>query len=83
MSGLELGEVESALLGHAGVSQAVVVARQEETGEKLGWWDMWWGRLSLDVVQMREHLKSKLPIYMVPGAAGAVGADAAQRQWED
>ena len=64
---IELGEVESALLGHAGVSQAVVVARQEETGEKrlVGYVV---GEASLDVVQMREHLKSKLPIYMVPGA---------------
>ena len=64
---IELGEVESALLSHAGVSQAVVVARQEETGEKrlVGYVV---GEASIDVVQMREHLKSKLPIYMVPGA---------------
>ena len=64
---IELGEVESALLGHAGVSQAVVVARQEETGEKrlVGYVV---GEASLDVVQLREHMKGKLPIYMVPGA---------------
>ena len=64
---IELGEVESALLSHAGVSQAVVVARQEETGEKrlVGYVV---GDDAIDVLQMREHLKSKLPIYMVPGA---------------
>ncbi|HVQ39886.1 MAG TPA: amino acid adenylation domain-containing protein, partial [Pyrinomonadaceae bacterium] len=29
---IELGEIEAALLGHAGVSEAVVVARREESG---------------------------------------------------
>ena len=64
---IELGEVESALLGHAGVSQAVVVARQEEAGEKrlVGYVV---GEASLDVVQLRAHLKHQLPAYMVPAA---------------
>ena len=63
---IELGEVESALLSHAAVSQAVVVARQEEEGEK---------RLiayyvaseALEVSELRAHLKHQLPEYMVPG----------------
>ncbi|HEY4703726.1 MAG TPA: condensation domain-containing protein, partial [Streptosporangiaceae bacterium] len=64
---IELGEVEAALLGHAGVSQAVVVAREDEPGEK---------RLVAYVVgrdgaapgpgDLRAHLQSKLPDYMVP-----------------
>ena len=69
---IELGEVESALLSPAAVSQAVVVARQEEVGEK---------RLiayyvaseALEVNGLRAHLKHQLPEYMVPGDAGAVG----------
>ena len=64
---IELGEVESALLSHAGVSQAVVVARQEETGEKrlVGYYVA--SAAALEVKQLRSHLKQRLPEHMVPG----------------
>jgi aspartate racemase len=65
---VELGEVEAALLEHAGVSAAAVVMREEIPGEK---------RLVAYVVPhqsahaptwkvLRDFLKNKLPDYMVP-----------------
>jgi acyl carrier protein len=61
---IELGEVEAQLRQHRGVRDAVVVAR-EEGGEK---------RLVGYVVgeagvnELKEHLKKRLPDYMVPSA---------------
>jgi surfactin family lipopeptide synthetase A len=68
---IELGEIEAALVGHAGVREAVVVAREDVTGEK---------RLvayytacdangpSIEAGELRSHLSSQLPDYMVPAA---------------
>ncbi len=64
---VELGEVEAALAGHPGVRQAVVLAREDQPGDK---------RLVAHVVfseaaavgadVLREYLRQKLPEYMVP-----------------
>ncbi|MFJ3925912.1 amino acid adenylation domain-containing protein, partial [Streptomyces sp. NPDC090022] len=62
---IELGEVESALLAHPDVTDAVVLARQEDTGRR---------RLVAYVVAgpdtdtpgLRAHLSGSLPDYMVP-----------------
>ena len=63
---IELGEIEAALRTHACVQDAVVVAREEEFGEK---------RLVGYVMsaaeapvgrELREHLRRSLPEYMVP-----------------
>jgi amino acid adenylation domain-containing protein/non-ribosomal peptide synthase protein (TIGR01720 family) len=60
---VEIGEIESALLDHPGVSEAVVVARQLATGMQLV------GYLvaeTFDEEQLRTRLKHRLPDYMVP-----------------
>ena len=64
---VELGEIEAALLTHAGVGEAVVVAREEGGGDR---------RLVAYVVpasspaptaaELRGHLQESLPDYMIP-----------------
>ena len=64
---IELGEIEAVLREHAAVSEAVVVAQDDGSGEK---------RLvaylvahepgQLDVAEFRSTLKERLPDYMVP-----------------
>jgi len=68
---IELGEIEAALVGHSGVREAVIAAREDVTGEK---------RLvayytardahgpNIDAGELRSHLSSQLPDYMVPAA---------------
>src|SRR5207302_8014395 len=65
---IELGEIESVLSQHPAVREAVVLAREDSPGEK---------RLAAYVVpsngavslpELREHLKQRLPEYMVPSA---------------
>jgi amino acid adenylation domain-containing protein len=66
---IELGEIESALVEHPGVRQAVVLARQDKNRQK---------RLVAYLVlrrepaasenALREHLKARLPEYMIPSA---------------
>src|SRR3984885_7811526 len=66
---IELGEIEATLASHALVREAVVVAREDEPGEK---------RLvayytnsetnGLSAEELRGHLSGKLPEYMVPAA---------------
>jgi amino acid adenylation domain-containing protein len=69
---IELGEIENALLAHAQVREAVVLAREDDPGNK---------RLvayvvgkaaaqapSLTISELRSHLGRTLPEYMVPSA---------------
>ena len=73
---IELGEVESVLLEHSQVAQAVVLAREDVPGEK---------RLvayvvaaldegseeavqALETAQLRSYLQQRLPEYMIPAA---------------
>ncbi len=68
---VELGEIESVLLRRAGVKQAVVVAKEDDRGDK---------RLVAYVVadrdlgnspgELRSYLKEQLPDIMVPSAVG-------------
>ena len=69
---VELGEVEAALRGQAGVREAVVVAREEEGGGKrlvayvVG--EAGAGEGRVEVGELREALRGGLPEYMVPAA---------------
>jgi amino acid adenylation domain-containing protein len=70
---IELGEIESALESHPGVKQAVVLAREDHPGEKrlvayvvAGFDTQGSGTSELQINEIREYLKGKLPEYMVP-----------------
>ncbi|MEO0769238.1 MAG: amino acid adenylation domain-containing protein [Cyanobacteria bacterium J06649_4] len=70
---IELGEIEAVLTAHAQIQQAVVVAREEETGNKhlVGYIVPAEGLPAseqLTTKQLRDALKSSLPNYMVPSA---------------
>jgi len=62
---IELGEIESALAAYPEVREAVVLAREDQPGDK---------RLVAYVVGgaeaagLREHLRGRLPEYMIPSA---------------
>src|SRR5262249_33464040 len=61
----ELGEIEAALNQHASVEQVVVLAREDEPGEKrlVGYLV---GRQKVSDKELREHLQERLPDYMTP-----------------
>ncbi|MDB6122829.1 MAG: Acyl carrier protein [Pedosphaera sp.] len=64
---IELGEIESVLRQHPNVREAVVVARAENSGDKrLLAYLVAKTEKKLVVEELREHLKTKLPEYMVP-----------------
>ncbi|WP_082281998.1 non-ribosomal peptide synthetase, partial [Mycobacterium colombiense] len=68
---IELGEIQTALASLGGVSQAVVIAREDRPGDK---------RLvgyvagTADPAEMRAALAERLPAYMVPAAVVALEA---------
>jgi natural product biosynthesis luciferase-like monooxygenase protein len=64
---IELGEIESALLGHAAVREAVVVAREDVPGDlRLVAYYVVNGQQAPGVAELKEHLRDRLPDYMVP-----------------
>ncbi len=66
---IELGEIESALSQHADVRQAVVLAREDEPGEKrLVAYIVLEEGTRVSTTDLRNYLKDKLPEYMVPAA---------------
>ena len=64
---IELGEIETRLAGCPGVKDAVVLARQDELGQKrlVAYFTE---RESLDIEALRARLQGQLPEYMVPAA---------------
>jgi len=64
---VELGEVQAVLGAHCDVKQAIVLAREGQHGERrlLGWVVLREGT-NLSGEELREHVKHRLPEYMVP-----------------
>jgi amino acid adenylation domain-containing protein len=64
---IELGEIESVLGQHPAVQQSIVIAREDEPGEKrLVGYVVAKGEAKVSVEELRGYLKGKLPEYMVP-----------------
>jgi amino acid adenylation domain-containing protein len=65
---IELGEIEAALARHQGVKQALVLARENEQGDKrlLGYAVAQGSNVTGE--QLRDYLKQEVPDYMVPQA---------------
>ncbi|HEY0172458.1 MAG TPA: amino acid adenylation domain-containing protein, partial [Pyrinomonadaceae bacterium] len=65
---IELQEVEAALLRHASVGEAVVVARGEGADKSLAAYVAGAAGAAVGAAELREHLRRELPGYMVPSA---------------
>src|SRR5262249_877250 len=70
---IELGEIEARLREHTGIDEAVVIAREDEPGEKrlVAYYT---SSEEVRVEELRAHLLATLPEYMVP--SGWVKLDA-------
>jgi len=65
---IELGEVESALLAHPGVAEAVAVVRTDGGDPRLvAYLVLADGHAPPHAGELRAHLRERLPDYMVPG----------------
>ena len=66
---IELGEIESVLSSHPAVREAVVLVRDEgATGQQLVAYLVPAGRAGASLSELRAHLQSTLPAYMIPNA---------------
>jgi amino acid adenylation domain-containing protein len=66
---IELGEIETALTTHPSVDECVVVAREDRPGDKRLVAYVVCGAEEADsVTRWREHLRERLPEYMLPSA---------------
>jgi amino acid adenylation domain-containing protein len=66
---IELGEIEAVLRGHESVREAVVILREDVPGEKrLVAYVVAAGEQQVTSSLLREHLRTKLPDYMLPSA---------------
>ena len=70
---IELGEIESVLLGHAAVDQCAVTLAEGAGGEKrLAGYVVRRAGLRVGAPELLEHLRGRLPEYMVPWGVGFV-----------
>ena len=67
---IELGEIEAALMQHAALHEAVVIAREDKAGGKqlVAYFTTRSDAAPPDVETLRAHLLQTLPDYMVPSA---------------
>jgi acyl carrier protein len=65
---IELGEIETVLARHPAVRGAVIVAREDELGEKRLVAYVTSRTNPPTIAELREHLKKQMPEYMVPAA---------------
>ncbi|MGE7989460.1 amino acid adenylation domain-containing protein [Pseudomonas sp. NPDC089554] len=66
---IELGEIEAAMLAFPGVAQAVVVVQEEQLA---GFWVSSANAQVVEPAALREHLATRLPVYMQPSAMRAL-----------
>ena len=72
---IELGEIEAALGAPAAVREAVVLAREDDAGDKrLVAYVVADGRSALETAELRARLARELPDYMIPSAFVALDA---------
>ena len=64
---IETAEIEAVLTTHPGIGHVVVDAREDAAGDKrlIAWYVPLHGR-PLPAAELRDHLKRKLPDYMIP-----------------
>jgi amino acid adenylation domain-containing protein len=66
---IELGEIEALLSDFPGIREQVVMVREDEPGDKrLVAYLITSGDMELSILELRKHLQSVLPDYMVPTA---------------
>jgi len=64
---IELGEIESALSAVEEIRESVVIAREDDSGDKqLVAYVIWQQGTQLEVDQLRKRLQQTLPDYMIP-----------------
>ncbi|MGB7604589.1 MAG: amino acid adenylation domain-containing protein, partial [Lutisporaceae bacterium] len=62
---IELGEIESQLLKYEGISEVIVIAKEDNSGNKYLCGYIC-GEREYSISELREHLAKELPEYMIP-----------------